>query len=73
MKTYTENQQTRLLAIANRPLPMRCIRGTDRLTEKSLDGRRIIEEAKLLLGQANTAGGWHILKNEISNFLYRAE
>lgn len=73
MKDYKENQRERLSVIANRPLATRTIQGSDKLTETSKAKNHIRHEARLLLDQASTAGGWHIMKNEIANFLYRAE
>ena len=73
MNDYKTNQRERLLAIVNRPLATRTKKGSDKLTETSIEKNRIRTEAHLLLGQAETAGGWNILKNEIANFLYRAE
>jgi len=73
MDSYYENQQQRLFKIANRKRASRVVRGTDRLTQTSINTNHIIHEAKLLCNQANTAGGWEIIRHEIANFLYRAE
>jgi hypothetical protein len=68
-----KNQQQRLLVIVNKPLPTRCVRGTDRFTSTTKEKRHIITEANLLWSQATTAGGWNILRDEIANFLSRVK
>jgi len=67
-----ENQQDKLSKVVNRKRATRLVRGTDRLTQTSIDKNDIIHEATLLYNQASTAGGWEILRHEIANFLYRA-
>lgn len=66
-----KNQRQRLLILANKPLPTRCVLGTDKFTSATKEKRHDITEAKLLWEQANTAGGWTILRDEIANFLAR--
>jgi hypothetical protein len=73
MEAYYTNQRNRLRAITNRPIPKTTIKGTDKYTPTTIKKRRVIGEARLLLDQATTAGGWNILRHEIANFLAREE
>ena len=73
MEKFYDNQHERLRQICNRPKATRTYKGTDKLTETSKKYNHNIHEANLLMDQANTAGGWNILRHEIANFLCRVE
>ena len=63
------NKRQELINIANQKRATRVYKGTNKLTQTSINTNHRIHHAKLLYEQATTAGGWHILRNEIETFL----